>query len=158
MDSWEEAIKKTIDAKAKTSLQPPSILREMDQHCPRGNRLAYTTMAQFQASTRDPRDEFSASSAWHSQDKSPRFSHPHFLRSESGETSEKNFRKEKKKQRRLDHERAQKNSTPAASVYAPNVASTACKDLSHITYFNYNKKDHYATKCPKPRKDSNAED
>ena len=119
LDSWEEAIEKAIDAEAKASLQPPSILREMDQRCPRGNRLAYTTVAKFQASTRDPRNESSASSAWHPQDESPCSSHPHSLRSESGETSEKGFRKEKKKQRRLDHERARKDSTPAAGVYTP---------------------------------------
>ena len=90
LDSWEEAIEKAIDAEAKASLQPPSILREMDQRCPRGNRLAYT-VAKFQASTRDPRGESSASSAWYPQDESPRSSHPHFSRSESGKTSEKGF-------------------------------------------------------------------
>ena len=118
----------------------------MDQCCPQSNRPAYTTIAKFQASTRDPQDEL------------PHSSHPHSSRSESGKTSEKGFQKEKKKQRRLDHEQAQKNSTLDAGVYAPNVASTACKDLSRITCFNCNKKGHYATKCPEPRKDSNAKD
>ena len=72
-----------------------------DQRCPRGNRPAYTNVAKFQASTRDPRD------------KPPRSLHPHSLRSESGKTSEKSFQKEKKKQRRLDYEQAWKGSTPA---------------------------------------------
>ena len=36
-DSWKELVKKTIDAKAKASLQPPLILREMDQYCLCGN-------------------------------------------------------------------------------------------------------------------------
>ena len=47
---------------------------------------------------------------------------------------------------------AQKNSTPAASVYASNIANMAHKDLSHLTYFNNNKKDHYITSCPESRK------
>ena len=34
-----------------------------------------------------------------------------------------------------------------------NTSSGALKDLSHITYFNCDKKGYYATKCPKPRKD-----
>ena len=34
-----------------------------------------------------------------------------------------------------------------------NVASTAFKDMSHLTCFNSDKKGHYATKCPEPRKD-----
>ena len=53
---------------------------------------------------------------------------------------------------------AQKDSTPAAGIYAPNVTSMARKNLSHITCFNYNKKSHYTTKCLEPRKDSNAKD
>ena len=36
-NSWEELVKKVIDAKAKASLQLPSILREMDQRCLHGN-------------------------------------------------------------------------------------------------------------------------
>ena len=56
-DSWEELVEKAIDAEAKASLQPPSILREMDQHCLCGNRPAHSTVAKSQASsTRDPRD------------------------------------------------------------------------------------------------------
>ena len=78
----------------------------MDQRCPQGNRLAYTIVAKFQVSTRDPQDESSTSSACHPQEKSPRSSHPHSSRFESCETSKKGLRKEKKKQRRLDHERA----------------------------------------------------
>ena len=29
------------------------------------------------------------------------------------------------------------------------------KDVSEITYYNYNKKRYYAIKCPKPRKSKN---
>ena len=36
-DGWEELVKKTINAKAKASLQPPSILCKIDQHCLRDN-------------------------------------------------------------------------------------------------------------------------
>ena len=121
----------------------------MKQRCPQVNHPSHT-VAKFQASTRDPRDKSSASSAWHSQDKPPRFSQPHSSRSESGKISKKGFWEEKKKQRHLDHERAWKDSTPAAGVHASKVASTARKDLSHFTCFNSDKKGHYATKCPEP--------
>ncbi len=57
LDSWDELVEKGIDAEAKASLQPQSILREMDQRCPRDNRPALTAVAKSQASTRDPRDE-----------------------------------------------------------------------------------------------------
>ena len=57
LDSWEELVEKAIDAEAKASLQPQSILRKMDQRCPHGNRPAHATVAKPQTSTRDPRDE-----------------------------------------------------------------------------------------------------
>ncbi|MCJ1345955.1 hypothetical protein MMC31_004165, partial [Peltigera leucophlebia] len=48
--SWKcSELRKAIDAKAKTSLQPTSIIREMDQRCPRGNRPAHTTVAEPQS-------------------------------------------------------------------------------------------------------------
>ena len=34
----------------------------------------------------------------------------------------------------------------------PNVASIALKDMSHLTCFTSDKKNHYATKCLKPKK------
>ena len=127
-------------------LQSASSTRKMVQRYPRGNHPAYTTVAKFQASTRDPQDE------------PPRFSYPHSSRSKNSETSEKSFRKEKKKQRRLDHKQARKDSTSDAGVHTSNVTSMARKDLSHITCFNCNKKGHYATKCSELRKNSNTED
>ena len=58
LDSWDALVKETTN-----SLQPPSYLREMDQRCPRDNRLAHNTVAKFQASlTWDPWDEPSAHS------------------------------------------------------------------------------------------------
>ena len=75
--------------------------------------------------------------------KQAQYKPPHSSQSESDKTSEKSFRKEKKEQFRLRHERS----------IALNVASTARKDLSHLTCFNSDKKGHYATKCPEPKKD-----
>ena len=134
-------------------LQSASSTRKMDQRCPQGNRPAYTTMAKLHSSTRDLQDKFSISSAWHPQDK-----FPHSSWSMSGETSKKRFWKEKKKQHCLDHEQARKNFTPDIGVHALNVANTTCKDLNHITCFNYNKKGHYVTKCLGARKDSDVKD
>ena len=44
------------------------------------------------------------------------------------------------------------DSTPAVGVHTLNVNITACKNLSHLTYFNSDKNGHYATKRPKPKK------
>ena len=48
-------------------------------------------------------------------------------------------------------ERAQKDSTPAAGVYAPNVASNR-KDLSHLTCFNCDQNGRNMAKYFEPKK------
>ena len=40
LDSWEEAIEKTVNAKVKASLQSPASTRDMESRCPQGSRLA----------------------------------------------------------------------------------------------------------------------
>ena len=40
LNSWEEAVEKTINAKAKIMLQSSSGTRDMDSRCPRGNKPA----------------------------------------------------------------------------------------------------------------------
>ena len=146
-DSWEELVKKAIDAEAKASLQPPSILREMDQRCPRGNRPAHSTVAKSQASsTRDPRDD--------PVEKPPPPSAPKPSNSSpagSSETSDKKAWREKKKHRRLDQQwdqgRKDTSFTPATGAN-----SGTRKDMSQITCFNCNKKGHYSRNCSEPRK------
>ena len=52
LDNWDSLVEKTIN-----SLQPPSILQEMDHHCRQNNRLTSITVAKFQVF-----------STWNSQD------------------------------------------------------------------------------------------
>ena len=100
LDSWDALVKRTTN-----SLQT-SILRKMDQRCPRGNCPTYTTAAKFQASsTWDPRDEPSA----HSQKSLAQFKPLHSSWSMNGGTSNKKAWTEKKKHRH--QEQAQNNST-----------------------------------------------
>ena len=158
LDFWEEAVEKFVNVEVKALLQSASSTRKMDQHCPQDNRPVYTTVAKLHASIQNLWDKSSTSSAWYPQNEPPRSSHPHSSWSESDKISEKSFWKEKKKQRHLDHEQTRKDSTPNTGVHTLNVASMAHKDLSYITYFNYNKKSHYMTKYLKAKKDSDAKD
>lgn len=56
LDNWDELVKKAIDAEAKASLQPDSILYGMDHRCPRGNCPAHITVAKSLATTTSMRD------------------------------------------------------------------------------------------------------
>ena len=147
-DSWNKFVEKAIDAKAKAILQPPSILRKMDQRCPRGNRPAYSTVAKSQApSTRasrdDPVEKLPPPSALKPSNSLP---------AGSSETSDKKARREKKKHRRLDQQRDQ-GRKDTSSTPATGANSGTRKDMSQITYFNCNKKGHYSRNYSEPRKD-----
>ena len=37
LESFDQMVKKTVDAKAKSALHPRSSTKEMDQHCSQGN-------------------------------------------------------------------------------------------------------------------------
>ena len=142
-DTWEELVKKAIEAKAKVSLLPSSFLRDMDQRCPQGNRPATLTKSQT-SSAWDPQEEPSEKA----QNSKP----SHSLHSENSKTSDPKARKEKKK--KYCREQAQKDSgsTPATSVNMTEASGGACKDMSQISWYNCTKKEHYSRNHPKPRK------
>ena len=45
LENFVQIIKKAVVAEAKANLRPRATTRDMDQHCPRGSRLAHTTAA-----------------------------------------------------------------------------------------------------------------
>lgn len=145
LDSFEDLVTKAVKAEAKAGLRPSSYVRKTDHYCPRGSRPAHTTAHKVQtqgSSMKDPRAE----------EPKEKTSAP---RSEPPEPSEK-ARKEKKKKAQKD-KRDRKDSNPASGVNATDTSSgKTCKqkDISQITCYNCDKKGHYATKCPEPRKDS----
>ena len=51
LESFNQIVKKAINAKAKLALWPRSSTKEMDQNCPRDNRPVNSTVAKSQNST-----------------------------------------------------------------------------------------------------------
>lgn len=178
LDSWDELVEKAIDAEAKASLQPAFILREMDQRCPQGNRLADATMAKTQATgTWDPRDKPFASVEDTSNKPEPLLPHSlrsqsssfqssrsqslyspllrsHFSRPQKAKNLDKMSRREKKEENRLAQIRGREL---GALIYTSRARSNGVrKDLSHITYFKRDKKGHYVDKCPEPKENRDA--
>ena len=146
-NSWEKFVEKAMDAEAKASLQPPSILHEMDQHCSYGNQPAHSTVAKSQASsTRDPCNNPVKKPPLPLAPKPSNSSH-----AGSSETSNKKARREKKKHRRLDQQQDQ-GRKDTSSTPATGANSGTKKDISQITCFNCNTKQHYSRNCSEPRK------
>lgn len=174
--SWDEFVKKAIDAEAKASLQPPSTLREMDQRSPYGNRPTHTSAGKSQFLL--PRDPCNGSFEvkvtttqepcnWPS-DEVPTYDQPsHSPQSQSShrysshlpsrsenisvETSDKKSRRKKKARYRKKQGHGRNSGTPVTGIETTSMSGGVSKDLSHITCFNCNEKGHYSYKCPEPK-------
>ena len=150
LESFDQMVKKAVDAEAKSALRPRSSTKEMDQHCPRGNRPANSTKSQG-STMKDPRSEEPKVQGTEAPSGPQR-----------SESSEKARKEKKKEQRRRDRERRE-GSTPATGV---NTAQTgephqkkkkkhrsdkAPRDTSQVKCYNCQKMGHYATTCPEPK-------
>ena len=130
----------------------------MDQYCAQGNWPANSTITKSQGSTmKDSRIEKPKTRG------SELLSGPQ--RSTSGPyRSNKSFekaQKEKKKEQRRQDRKCQEGSTSTTKVNAAQTGEPYPKkkklqkrsdrDLSMVTYFNCEKKGHYANTCPEPK-------
>ena len=150
---YEELVAKAVRAEAKASLRPSSYMRKTDLSCLRGNRPAHTIThkIQIQGAGKDHcRDDFKPSKGSAST--------PASAFTQDSEFSDK-ARKDKKKKyyRGKRNSRELKDSTtPASGVNVAEVGGKGRrrnkKDVSEITCFNCNKKEHYSNKCPEPPK------
>ena len=50
LESFDQMVKNSVNAKAKSAFRPLSSTKKMDQNCPQGNRLANSTVAKSQGS------------------------------------------------------------------------------------------------------------
>ena len=137
LDSWDEVVDKTVDAKAKVSLQAPSETREMDSWCPQGQR---------------PTKKEDKNSRDYEKNKSSQ--NPPTNASSSGtQSSPAQPKKEQNSRSRRGGSRrqGQGQNTPATGVNATAVRKDKDKDkknLSNIECYTCKQKGHYTNKCP----------
>ena len=112
LESFDQMVKKAVNAEAKSALHPRSSTKEMDQHCPWGNQPANSTKSQG-STMKDLRSE------------EPKDQGTESLGSQQSEPSEKD-RKEKKKKWQKDRqekkEKKAKDTMPATGNNAINTA------------------------------------
>ena len=150
LESFDQMIKKAVDAEAKSALCSRSSTKEMDQYCPRGNQLANSTKSQ-DSTMKDPQSE------------EPKVRGTEALSGpQRSESSEKAWKEKEKEQWQKDRER-QEGFTPATGVNTAQTGKPHQKkkkkhysdkapcDTSQIKCYNCQKMGHYATTCPKPK-------
>ena len=142
---FEEMGQRTVNAEAKAGLRASTMVQDSDIRCPRGYRPSNSTAAKVQ--TQGTKDS-------HPEEPKVKEIRPTLFRAEASKLSEQ-ARKEKKKKKH--QERQDKNQTPASTANATEVQQKKKKknqdrDVSTVTYFNCNKKGHYASTCTEPPK------
>ena len=105
LESFDQMVKKAVNAEAKSALRPRSSTKEMDQHCPRGNRPANSTKSQG-STMKDPRTE------------EPKVRSTEAPSGPQHSESSKKIRKEKKKEQRRRDRECRESSTLAADGQA----------------------------------------
>ena len=133
-------------AEAKAGLQPSFDVWEANLQVLRGSELIHTIAHKVQTQ-----------GAVTCKDDSKTSKGPTSTPIQDSEPSNK-ARKDKKKryQDKRGSREPKDSNTPASKVNAAEVGGKGRrrnkKDVSHITYFNCNKKRHYLNKCPEPPK------
>ena len=155
LDSFEELIKKAVDAEAKAALRPRFYARKTDQHCLSDSQTSAAKASTQGQPMKDPRVK---------EPMKPKESKvPAPQRSDSIKTSEQAWKEKKKKDSKY-YGRKPQDSTLATGVNSTNTSGGYSsdsgrfqpqKDFSQITCYNCNKKGHYANKCPEPCKVKN---
>ena len=120
--SFDQMVKKAVDAKAKSAFWPCSNIKKMDQNCPRGNRPTNSTVTKSQSSViKNPRlEELKVQGI---ESSGPQQSE-----------SSKKAQKEKKKEQRQRDQKRWEGSTPAVDA--------------HTKPHQKKKKKHYSDKAP----------
>ena len=135
-------VQRTVNAEAKTSLRSSTMVWDLDIYCPKGHHLSYNTFSKMQ--TQGSKD--------FSRPKKPKPKDPKSapLRDNMAKSSKKDDRKDKNKRfqdQKWKHTEERKEQTLPTSINNTYVSKKKKKkrDISKITYFNYNKISHFAS-------------
>ena len=142
---FEEIMQKAVNAEAKMGLRSSTIIQDLDIHCPQDYRLSHNTSlkVQIQGTTaKKPRiKESRLRKAKLTNGKT--FTSPY-----SDESAKPNCKKKKR-----EWLKKKKDSTPATKDNAiEGKKKRTPSNISQVTYYKYQKKDHFANKCSKPSK------
>ena len=140
-------VQKVVNVESKAGLRSSTMVRNLDIRCPRDHCFSNSTALKMQTQGTTTKDSYPEKPKIKKTKPTP-------ARAEANEPSEQ-ARKEKKKKKH--QEKQNKKQTPASIANAIEIQQKKKKknqnqDVSKITYFNCDKKGHYASTCTKPPK------
>ena len=134
LNSWEEAVEKAVNAKAKAMLQSSPSTRNMDSRCPRGNKPAKKkerdSNRKNKSTNSPPADTSSGKQTSSTQQASSAYSKKEYCRGP-----------------RRGRRRGQ--DSPATNI---NTIPKKKEDLFQVEYFYCRKKGYFANWCPQKKK------
>ena len=141
-------VQRAVNAEAKAGLRSSTMVRNLDARCPESHCLSHNTSSKVQ--TQGSKDLFRSKET---KSKDPKSA---LSRDNTAESPKKDNRKDKKKRfrgQRREHIGERKKQTSATNINTTNILKKKKKrrDISKITYFNYDKKGHFVSNYTKPK-------
>ena len=145
---FEEMVQRAVNAEAKAGLRSSAIVRDLDIYCPRGHRPSNSTASKMQTqgtTAKEPRPKKSKSKDTKA------------IRVDAVKPSEQDKKDQKDRQdkKRRFWEKREPKKTPVTGDNAINTSKKGLRkkcDISKVTYFNCDKKGHYASNYTEPPK------
>ena len=137
-------VQRAVNAEGKTGLRSSTIVWDSDARCPKGHRPSDNTSSKVQTQ--------GSKNLSHTKEIKPKDPKLALSHDNAAESPKKNNRKDKKKRfrdQKREHTGEQKEQTLATNVNTTNISKKKKKkrDVSEITYFNCDKKGHFASNC-----------
>ena len=142
----EEMVQKAVNVEAKAGLRSSTMIRDSDIHCSKGHHSSHNTSSKVQT------QGFSHKNLLRFEEPKPKDPKPAPSRDNVAEPAKKEDKKDKKK-RLQNHKWEQNKQTPAIGNNTKVLKKKKKRrNPSKVTYFNCDKKSHYANNYTKPPK------
>ena len=141
---FKEMMQKAVNAESKAGLKSSTMIRDSDIRCPRDHCLSNNTALKVQTQGTTIKDS-------HPKEPKVKETKPTLSRAEASKPSEqaRNEKKKKRHQEKRDKEQTPASTTNTTEVQQKKKKKNCDRDVSKVTYFNCNKKGHYASTCTK---------
>ncbi len=143
---WDDLIKTANKAEARAKIQGST---HLDQRCPKAKRPLKMSLNSWDNQPEKAQQKSGAVSQGEVLNKALDKANQAKYRNQASEKAKKD---KKQKSHRAKQDRREDSTSASTTNTTPAKKNTGQKwDISEITYYNYNKKGHFASDCTKPK-------